>query len=287
MLTAKDITRAMQYSSATPETLTLGAYSVTVAHDHDADSPYDAWEGNSPAIWLSLGNGFKEYGDSDLCRFFDHVTPAWVSRNWRAICSAMDITAADHESDVAWRLDAHGPGKGDRRHDSFADMLADSRAESWGYGIDYLETLRALYRLAGIPAETFQRNGYCQGDSVYGLIVMTPDWAESVGAPHAKRGKIDSAAYDRDMKSQADSYGAWAFGDVYGFTLEGPGAESGGCCGFYGSDPIESGLAESIADDVNAAARQFRAERIAKLKTWIRARVPYGVRAVMLQDLAQ
>ena len=282
--TARDVIAAMEYSSVSEETLSLGAYSVTIRRDDHADSPYDAWDSNSPALWLSLGQGMTEYGGADLARFFDRVTPAWVSRHWRAICSAMDVCPVRHDNDARANMAAYGGRLSHWRRDLFAEDLDNAGAETWGHGVDYLKTLRALYRLAGIPAETFQRNGYCQGDSVYGLIVMTPAWAETVGAPHAKPGAIDWAACDRDMKEQADAFGAWCWGDVYGFSADGPGAEDAGCWGFYGSDPIESGLAEAIADDLNDAARAARRARFDRLKTWIRARVPYGRRAELVQE---
>lgn len=283
MITERDITRAMEYAhSSTAETFTLAGYTVEISHDQDADSPYDAWEGNSPAIWMSLRGGFTEYGGASLESFFDRVSAAWVSRNWRAICRALDVSESSH--DVQAREDQRYSGDtlSGARSSAFIDTLHNMRAETWCHGIDYLTALRDLYRLAGIPAQTFQRNGYCQGDSVYGLIVMTPEWAETAGAPHAK-GKPDMAACERDMASQADAYGAWVWGDVYGFSITGPGADSGDSCwGFYGSDPIASGLAYEIASTINTLLRQAKLERFARLKTWINARVPLHIRAQSL-----
>lgn len=277
MTNAKDITRAMEYShSVSPETLTLGAYSVDVWQDSDSDCPYDNCDGMSPALWLSLRSGLTEYGRHSLERFFDNVTPAWVSRNWRAICSAMDIDPSSHEEEAReW-----GTGHlGYVRKECFAESLCKMRSDSWGDAIDYLETLRALYQLAGVPAETFQRNGYCQGDSVYGLVVMTPAWAQTVGARHAMGRKYDKAACDKDMAAQADEYGAWVWGDVYGFTVSGPGADDDSCGGFYGSNPMESGIAEAIAESINGAKRAARRAHMAQVKTWIRNRVPLSIRS--------
>lgn len=288
MITERDITRAMEYThSSTAETFTLAGYTVEISHDQDADSPYDAWEGNSPAIWMSLRGGFTEYGGASLESFFDRVSAAWVSRNWRAICRALDVSESSHDvqaRDIARSGKRYGQSLSDARCDAFIDALHDMRSDSWGSAIDYLETLRALYRMAGVPAETFERNGYCQGDSVYGLIVMTPEWAETVGASHAK-GKPDMAACERDMASQADVYGGWVWGDVYGFSITGPGTDAeDSCFGFYGSDPIASGIAEAIAESINAATRNVQKTRRESLKTWIRNRVPLHVRAANLDS---
>lgn len=285
-LSAKDITRAMEYRhSVSAETFQLGNYSVEVWQDQDAESPYDAWEGNSPAIWMSLRDGFTEYGGASLESFFDRVTDAWVSRNWRKICRALDLNEESHEQQVREEQRYSGDTLSGARSSAFIDTLHNMRAETWGHGIDYLTALRDMYRLAGIPAETFQRNGYCQGDSVYGLIVMTPEWAEQVGAPHAKPGKLDLTACDRDMSAQADVYGAWVWGDVYGFTVTGPVADSDDhLSGFYGSNPMDSGIADAIAESINGASSHALKSRLRRVKELVQARVPLHVRAANLDS---
>ena len=278
MSTAKDVTRAMEYThSVTAETFTIAGYSVEVWHDEGADCPYEAWEGNSPAIWMSLRGNFTEYGGASLESFFDRVSGAWVSRNWRKIARILDLTESEHDKAAREQKNYSGDTLTAARSTVFIDTLHNMRAESWGRGIDYLTALRALYRLGGIPAETFQRNGYSQGDSVYGLIVMTPEWAEQVGAPHAGPGKPDLTSCDKDMKGQADDYGAWVWGDVYGFTV---GDES--CGGFYGSNPMDSGIADAIAQTANSVQEQARKAHLASVKTLIRNRVPLVKRAELL-----
>ena len=72
-----------------------------------------------------------------------------------------------------------------------------------------------------------------------------PEWVESVGANH------DSPdAIAKDMQGDADTYGAWLWGDIYGFTagdISDASAES--CGGFYGTD--SEYFASQIADAVN------------------------------------
>lgn len=284
-VTARDLINAMEYSSVMTESYDVQGYAVEVMHDSDADSPYHAWEGNSPALWLSLGNGFTEYGREDLGDFFDKVSHGWISRNWRAICKAMDLAESEHDTEAREHAAHYGMPLSEARFDILSDALGNMRSDSWGYGVDYLEALRALYLLAGIPAETFQRNGYCQGDSVYGLIVMTPAWADSVGAPHAEAGKINKAACAKDMEGQADVYGAWAWGNVYGFTVTAPnGDDCDSCFGFYGCDGEASGLFESICDAINSHARQAATARRVKLKALIAARAPLEIRAAALRS---
>jgi hypothetical protein len=115
--------------------------------------------------------------------------------------------------------------------------------------------LRDLYELRGIPAFIFQSRGYSQGDYVSILIVMTPDWAQLVGCPYAMPGKIDLAECERDARGQLAEWSAWLWGDVYGFTA---GDES--CWGFYGSDPVKSGIAEAICEAVNIELQDMATE---------------------------
>lgn len=286
MLTDKDIKAAMSYGSVIAETLNVVGYEIDIWQDSDCGNPYDD-DGMSPALWLSADRhgGLTEYGKGNLESFFDHVTHAWVSRHWRAIAHAMDMPdlnafdaeCRDHAAD-------YGNGLSDARCDMFIDYLHDMRSASWGHGVDYLECLRALYTLAKIPAETFQRNGYSQGDSVYGLIVMTPAWVEKVGASHAKPGKLDMPRCAADMKAQADEYGAWAWGDCYGFTVTYPqGDVIDSCGGFIASDDGEY-MISAIVDAINSDMRHKEAARLDSLKTYIRNRVPLETRATLMSQ---
>lgn len=284
MTTAKQIISAMQYSfAATEETLTFGPFNVEIVRDDCPSNPYDNGDYTPPSIWLSLGNGFSEYGDSDLESFFSRFTPAWVSRNWRAICAAMDIPEEEADAEARLTVRDYGGSLSTARQELFAEHLRETRAASWGYGVDYLERLAALYRLADIPAETFQRNGYSQGDSVYGLIVMTPAWQKHVGLElTAKR---DAERAKADMAGTADEYAAWIWGDVYGYVITGPDFEDS-CYGFYGANPDKSGLAEAIAESLTHAEGQHKARRWAQIKTWIRNRAPLAIRAAGLESFA-
>lgn len=246
MVTAKDVLAAFTYSfSPIPETIEVQGVSVEIWHDNAAENPYDWCDGMAPALWLHpdrYHGDLREYGDADLEGFFRKVSYRWVSRHWRAIAKVLDL--ADAFFDAECREDARdwGASLPVVRSEKFSEVLAEMRSTSWGSGIDYLDALAALYRMAGIPADTFQRNGYCQGDCVYGLIVHTPEWRERVGF---------NGDSDADMKAEADTYGAWCWGDVYGFSVgnDEDGEDMETCGGFYAFD-VEY-MAGEIADAVN------------------------------------
>ena len=263
------IKAAMQYSFAfTEETITVDGYQIEIWHDQDTSNPYEDSDGMAPALWLSLGNGFKEYGRADLESPFDRFTLHQVSRHWRAIAAILDLDESAHDQEAREHSADYGQSLAESRKDLFQDALGNMRAETWGYGCDYLEALRALYRLMGYPADTFEKSGYCQGDVVRGLIVWTPEWVKAMGCNPARAAK--------DMESEAATYGAWVRGDCYGYTVTRDGQDVGSCGGFIGG--TDSGLLEYLASDIESDKRQCRA----RLKEMIRGRAPLEARAAFL-----
>lgn len=282
MLSLKEVQRAMTYGSLIVETIQVGKYQIEFCQDQDSESPYDAWEGNCPAIWVNLARhstDLSEHGDSDLGAFFGTVSDHWISRHWRAIAKILDLNESAHDQEARVNAAEYGQSLSESRADLFRDALGDKLGNSWSYALDYLESLKSLYRLAGVQCETFQRDGYSQGDSVYGLIVMTPAWLESVGFK-ADRPSADCA---KDMKSQADIYGAWCWGDVFGYILQDQaGNEIDSCCPFYGDNLEDSGMWDSLSNAIECHESQALSRQLAKVKAWIKAKTPLAVRADLL-----
>ncbi len=241
-ITSKDVQAARTYgSSVIADNITVAGVAVEIWQDEDAENPYHWGDGMAPALWFS--HRIESYGTGDLEDPIGRMSPAFVSRHYRKIEAIIDSV----DSDEPARIKAdYGGAMGDIRQEYYRECLADLRSESWGRVCDYFETLAALWRLQGIPADTFQSNGYCQGDSARGLIVRLPEWVQAVGACH------DSPdAIAKDMQGDADTFGAWLWGDVYGFSV---GNDSDGedleiCGGFYGTD--SEYFTNEIADAVN------------------------------------
>jgi hypothetical protein len=244
MVTAQCVKDSFQYSfNLSEETLDIQGVSVEIWHDKDVSNPYLDYDGMAPALWLHpqrYGGRIDDFGGYDLERFFGSVSPAWVSRHWRAIAAILDLTESDVDSDCHDMLANHGGGMSETRREYFSERLYEMKATTWGAGTDYLEALASLYRLAGVAADTFEVTGYCQGDVALGLIVHLPEWRERVGCP-----AHDAKALKRDMQGDADCYAAWVWGNCYGFTVD----DDDSCGGFYGFDVDY--VASEIADAVN------------------------------------
>lgn len=118
-----------------------------------------------------------------------------------------------------------------------------------------LEQLTQLYALAGIPAVCTTVTGHSQGDQAEVLAIATPEAQKKFGCTTPPKAE--------DLKSTAELYGHWAYGDVYGYIVEKiePGEDEddepeyveiadGSCWGYYGSDHHESGLEEAALECV-------------------------------------
>jgi hypothetical protein len=244
MITTACIKDSFQYSlNLSEQTFDIQGVSVEIWHDLDMSNPYQDCDGMAPALWLHperCSGRIVEYGDYDLESFFWKVSPAWVSRHWRAIAAILDLTESNVDSDCRETIANFGGGMSETRQEYFAERLFEMKDTTWHAGTDYLEVLRALYTLAGIPADTFEIHGYSQGDMARGLIVHMPAWREKVGCP-----AHDSEALKRDMKGDAECYEAWAWGNCYGFTVD----DDDSCGGFFGFDVDH--MADRVADSVN------------------------------------
>lgn len=211
----------------------LGPCSVKIDNDPDAESPWESWDCMTPLAWLSLtGGGVTAWDSGDgILTPLDTVPPAWASRHWRALCDILRLDPQDHDSDARENADYHG-GLSDSRLALFQERLQEMESFYWGPCSDHFDALAAIWKLRGVPALTFQRNGYSQGDSVLGLLVETPEHAARCGYDPKKPGHDVGAG----LEGAANLFGAWAFGDIYGFTIENShGEHVDSCWGFYGS----------------------------------------------------
>lgn len=256
--TAEEIVAKFQYSFAcTPERIELDeGFTLEIVQCSDSnDNPQLRGDCETPAIWLTPGAGLTDY--ADLKEVLYQMDLGRIGRKWKAIADILDMTHAEVQKLATEYKRDYGGCINNARQEVFAEALNDLRntAERNSYDSDYLTALRDLYRLNGVPAEVFVRNGYSQGDQATGLLVMTPEWKERVGAPHATMRRIEEAV--ADMSLSADEYAAWIWGDVYGFRImDETGTEVESCYGFYvygDLDPIKSGIVEAILENLNSA----------------------------------
>lgn len=263
-------------SSADCETATYGALTVKAVRDSDAQNPFTDWDCEPPLmVWYD--GTLTEYGEG-IGEPLGAMSDRFISRRWRDIAAALDIKPEIISAEMRER--AKGERIADARRDYFESALDEMRPGRYGgSGSDYLAALAKLWALNGVVALDSSTSGYSQGDYADVLAVALPSWADKVGAPRE--------SHARQLEAAVALYGAWAWGDVYGYVIEGPdGGHLDSCWGYYGTDHDESGLAEaaeSAASAIYAAARKRKGER---LKELIRNRVPFALRPALLAEAA-
>lgn len=250
-------------SSLIEETLNYKGYTIKIEHDTDARNPYKDGDYMAPAIWF-YDRSYANYAP-ELHNPFDYYTDNQISRHWRKICDIFGFIEAEHQQEIKQYQENWPDPTGQVRRAIFEEHTAGLKGHGWSSAIQYLETLAALYNLIGIPAFTEQSNGYCQGDSSYGLIIYTPEFQEAMGL------KPDHD-FAKAAKGEAETYGDWAWGNMYGYVISKDDEVLDSCWGFRGSDP--DCMLEAITDQLQYYERQ----RQKRLKTLIRNRVPLGVR---------
>lgn len=276
------------------KTATFGPLNLRIVPDDMGDNPFTQWDCQTP-VTFKAGRGYSEtwdHGDGILDPLQD-ATPAWVARNRRAVYDALCIDAAIFENEVSEWM-----GDGDSRSDMRADMIRDS----YEYQNADFDTIAALWELRGVPALSTSAHGYSQGDYVEILAVATPEHAARCGWAKS----YPEEARRDDLETARALLGAWMFGDVYGYVIEGPdGEELDSCFGFYGcpwgNNPekgdswavLDYGIKEalghvleSVIETAESAAREAR-EAFTDAKAEFRALQATGTDAPRLCQTAR
>ena len=225
--------------------------------DTDASNPFEDCDGNWPISVRSPDNFrsscFTDYEKTGgpsirdvLARFSDVQLVHWQVHIAKALGTTVaDVLAGILDEPVKYSR------KGAHLREGFEGWLNDGVETS-----DLFDALVKLYGLLDIPAMAMQSNGYCQGDWVEVLVVATPEAVEQFGCKQVT---------PEDLQATIDLYGAWAWGDVYGFIVERveyaedgdeiEAVELDSCWGFYGTDFDESGLEEAAMSSADYHAK--------------------------------
>jgi hypothetical protein len=254
---------------------------IRAIHDDDPENPFEDGDGNWP-ISVRSSDGFTDYDGPGLSirnplgRFGD----ALLIHLQVHIAKALNTT-------VNQALDSHfGVLEEVVNYCRDADTLRDAFEEVFGYLEDreLLDTCLKLYELLGIPAYLETTSGYCQGDTAEVLVVATPEVVAKFGTdiehyrvaakahPGARQvnladlGALEHYLWGKSSELMLEGtvklYGAWAWGDVYGYQLARAVLDEDGeeveledlddvdssCWGFYGDEFDWSGLEDAAIE---------------------------------------
>lgn len=256
----------------------VGGLTVKAIQDCDSRNPWKDMYGLAPLMSYSERT-LTSYGDwPDVIAA---MSDSFIARHWRELCEIAGMATEEaerHKRDGTYFRIA------DARRDLLDDWIACLDPGKYGYsGTRYFEAMESLYGLLRWPCLRTTSRGYSQGDYAELFLAWNPQFAASIGRAMPRSAK-QAAAIVAELESAAKLWGAWAWGDVYGYVIE---SESGDVLdsvwGYYGSDFAESGLAEDAESRLADIREERRERRAARLKALIRARVPLGARAAIME----
>lgn len=135
------------------------------------------------------------------------------------------------------------------------DFIIDSLHEHVENNTENIETLASFLKL---PFYSWTSRGYCQGDCIKCILVITPEYIKITGI-NAK----DTDKMQHDLKNQSELFDAYAWWNVYWYslveniplyhedkTLSTETEENiiDSCWGFYGDDWLEQ-ILESLPEE--------------------------------------
>lgn len=225
------------------DTIEYKGCKILIHRDEGPENPFEAWDCEPPL--LTYYEEFKSYGEiEDLRDIIALIPDSCFERGervkfWReyvgSIYSLRDVAEMKRDSGMTTR-------------EAIESLILSAwgyKPESWSNATEWMELAESLLSIAGITCYQGQSNGYSQGDSTLVLAIATPNWLKASGVLKDRESKA--------MKCAFDLYSAWAWGDVYGYTLEDENGDEliDSCWGFYDSDHQESGLLEGAQNAID------------------------------------
>ena len=241
------------------DTIEYKGYKIKIAQDQDAENPFESWDCEPPLLTYYGGghSSAKAYNDApeswyDILRLLPNAI--WKRGQRMAFLREFILCYGETLRNYVEQVCRVGD------LEACAEILVDklgAKPEGWGSACTWFETAESILKYAGISCLYEQSNGHCQGDSTLCLVVLTPDWVQTVG--------VAPEHFESCCESAIELYSAWAWGDVYGISeiiapgsldedgdeTEGEAMEEGSVWGFYGRDHEKSGLMESARDTID------------------------------------
>lgn len=246
------------------ETIPYNGCKILAHVDETPENPFTAWD-CEPALLVYSDNHVTSYnGAPETLREVLHMLPAdtWERGKRQAFLKEF---LSPH---FTMREIAEESRRFGCLFDAVDGLLSgqfDSAPLGWRSAQEWFDLAKSLLAFGGITAHYDQSTGSCQGDIALCLAIATPEWLKITGAPQ-----------DETLKGQLEGaielYGNWAWGHVYGFTLENSEGDEmqGSCWGFYGYDHDKSGLLEAAQGEIDSelAKEATRLSTIAEEKQW-------------------
>ena len=170
-------------------------YRIKIWQDECAECPFESWDGEPDLMYESGRNNCTDYSNGNIVEFIKQFpTNNQIIKHQKQLCEILDI---DHEYLCERELTK------DEKADEIRWEITTDRA---------INELTQLCEVFKIPHHNYTSTGYSQSDWADVLIVLTDEFYLKTGADRRNAKDI--------LIGTVKLFDAWAWGDVYGFTVE-------------------------------------------------------------------
>jgi hypothetical protein len=251
------------------ETIDYKGFEIEIHLDSDYSNPFEDWDCEYP-LMCTFDSGIQDYSkgtiDTYLCSY---LSSNQITRHMNKVLEMINWTKEDF--DFSYPL---GEWSKSERQDQLSDLLSEWICER-------LENRASFCSSFGIKHYYGSSCGYSQGDYSKVFICWTPEFGKVTGHEYKD-------VTEESLKSTKELFDAWAWGDVYGYNVDGLHGVLGSCWGYYGNDHNKSGLLEAAKDEIDchlnwAKEQELKAEkkRQGKIKAMIKNQVPLQYRTTI------
>lgn len=267
-------------------------FRIRACYDDGPANPFEDWDGHWPMLVCTADRGSKivdydtKLPGARISAPLERFTDAHLVHDQKAVAKILDANTHD----LLHRINAERSYEEEveevPKWVTDADALRDWFNGAWddvSEGETFAKT-EELFDLLGIPCLHTTSTGCSQGDWAELLIAATPEAQQALRRQPKDMSDEDwTKALAKDVEAQADLYGYWAWGDVYGYVVdkrveqtcpecamsmspdddECPACEEpvdpewddacdhNSCWGYYGDDFVKSGLEEQARDAID------------------------------------
>jgi hypothetical protein len=223
------------------DTIEYRDHQIEIHRDFSPSNPFEDWDCEVPILVAYLDHARLELHSYGVDDELPHLERPVVLAHWRDILAELNLRndwqglLSFAREELKYPYDPLDRALAQALDDDYRDRNAS----------DKLELLERVYGWMGVTAVLGSTTGYCQGAYAKVLAVATPEWVKKTGAP--------PESHKAQCEYAIKLYGYWAWGDVYGYVIDGDGDS---CWGFYGDDHEESGLLEQAQNEIDCLLRQ-------------------------------
>ena len=250
------------------ENIEYKGINIEIMRDDSPQNPFEDWDGCVPLLYES--DYSQDYSNGQILDYLRRfLSYNQIRRHQRRIIELMN---KNNLSYFAYSFEDFQEEYPLNEYDR-TEMIQDELLYSWlGEGMD---NMVAFCEEFGIKHYSRESRGYSKGDYAEVFMCWTPEFEKITGRSYV-------SMTEETFQCNFDLFEAWAWGDVYGYSVEETGDS---CWGFYGDDHEKSGLLEEARANIDHYLTRKKKERETKLKELVKNKVPLEKRDNILEGI--